>query len=51
MFTGIVEELGSVQSIEHGAESAVLRIRGPLVVSDASPGASMTTTRPASAST
>ncbi|MDN5562357.1 MAG: riboflavin synthase [Luteococcus sp.] len=41
MFTGIVEELGSVQSIEHGAESAVLRIRGPLVVSDASPGASI----------
>ena len=41
MFTGIVEELGSVQSIEHGAESAVLRIRGPLVVSDAIPGASI----------
>ncbi|MEL4357426.1 MULTISPECIES: riboflavin synthase [unclassified Luteococcus] len=41
MFTGIVEELGSVQSIQHGEESAVLRIRGPLVVSDASPGASI----------
>lgn len=41
MFTGIVEELGSVQSIEHGVESAVLRIRGPLVVSDATPGASI----------
>lgn len=41
MFTGIVEELGSVESIEHGAESAVLRIRGPLVVSDATHGASI----------
>lgn len=41
MFTGIVEELGEVVSIEHGAESAVLRVRGPLVVSDAAPGASI----------
>ncbi|MEL4505729.1 riboflavin synthase [Luteococcus sp. H138] len=41
MFTGIVEELGSVESIEHGSESAVLRIRGPLVVSDAVTGASI----------
>ncbi|GAB2487050.1 riboflavin synthase [Luteococcus sediminum] len=41
MFTGIVEELGRVESIEHGAESAVLRIRGPLVVSDATHGASI----------
>lgn len=41
MFTGIVEELGSVERIERGSESAVLRIRGPLVVSDASPGASI----------
>jgi riboflavin synthase len=41
MFTGIVEELGVVSAIEHGADSAVLRIRGPLVVSDAVHGASI----------
>jgi len=41
MFTGIVEELGTVEVIEHGADSAVLRIRGPLVVSDAVHGASI----------
>lgn len=41
MFTGIVEELGRVAAIEHGAESAVLRIEGPLVVSDATHGASI----------
>src|SRR6478736_6668859 len=41
MFTGIVEELGIVEVIEHGADSAVLRIRGPLVVSDAVHGASI----------
>jgi riboflavin synthase len=41
MFTGIVEELGTVSAIQHGADSAVLRIRGPLVVSDAVHGASI----------
>ena len=41
MFTGIVEELGTVGGVEHGAESAVLRIEGPLVVSDATRGASI----------
>ena len=41
MFTGIVEELGTVSAIEHGADSAVLRIKGPLVVSDAVHGASI----------
>ena len=41
MFTGIVEELGTVASIERGPESAVLRVTGPLVVSDATPGASI----------
>ncbi len=41
MFTGIVEELGTVIAIEHGADSAVLRIKGPLVVSDAVHGASI----------
>jgi riboflavin synthase len=41
MFTGIVEELGTVGSIEHGAESAVVRVEGPLVVADAVHGASI----------
>jgi riboflavin synthase len=41
MFTGIVEELGSVASVEHGPESAVMRITGPRVVSDAVHGASI----------
>ena len=41
MFTGIVEELGTVTEIRHGEDSAVLRIRGPLVVSDALHGASI----------
>jgi riboflavin synthase len=41
MFTGIVEELGTVSSIAHGQDSAVLRIEGPLVVSDAGHGASI----------
>jgi riboflavin synthase len=41
MFTGIVEELGTVGSIDIGSDSAVLRIEGPLVVSDAVHGASI----------
>ncbi|MER7070134.1 riboflavin synthase [Terrabacter sp. NPDC000476] len=41
MFTGIVEELGTVVAVEHGPESAVLRIDGPLVVADATHGASI----------
>lgn len=41
MFTGIVEELGTVRALEHGPDSAVLRVEGPLVVSDAAPGASI----------
>ncbi len=41
MFTGIVEELGSLQSIVHGADSAVLRINGELVLSDVQHGASI----------
>lgn len=41
MFTGIVEELGEIVAIEHGAESAVVRVRGPLVTSDATHGASI----------
>jgi riboflavin synthase len=43
MFTGIVEEIGTVESIEHGADGADarLRVRGPLVVSDAHLGDSI----------
>ncbi|MGN6751575.1 MAG: riboflavin synthase [Intrasporangium sp.] len=41
MFTGIVEELGTVRAIEQGQDSAVLHIEGPLVVSDAVHGASI----------
>jgi riboflavin synthase len=41
MFTGIVEELGEIVAVERGEESAVLRVRGPLVTSDAAPGASI----------
>jgi riboflavin synthase len=41
MFTGIVEELGEIVAIEHGEESAVVRVRGPLVTSDATHGASI----------
>lgn len=41
MFTGIVEELGHVVQIDVGAESAVLRLAGPLVTSDARPGDSI----------
>jgi riboflavin synthase len=41
MFTGIVEELGEVVTVEHGAQSAVLTLRGPIVTSDAISGASI----------
>lgn len=41
MFTGIVEELGQVVAVGHGTESAVLRVRGPLVSSDATLGGSI----------
>ncbi len=41
MFTGIVEELGEIVAIEHGTESAVVTVRGPLVTSDATHGASI----------
>ncbi|HEX2858490.1 MAG TPA: riboflavin synthase [Propionibacteriaceae bacterium] len=41
MFTGIVEELGTVTAIERTADAAVLRIEGPLVVSDAEHGGSI----------
>jgi len=41
MFTGIVEELGEIVAVEHGAESAVVTVRGPVVTSDATAGASI----------
>src|SRR5262245_11271424 len=41
MFTGIVEELGEVVALDRLADSAVLRVRGPLVTSDAKPGDSI----------
>ncbi|GGM28650.1 riboflavin synthase [Promicromonospora citrea] len=44
MFTGIVEELGSVVALEHpgaDASDAVLTVTGPLVTSDARPGDSI----------
>lgn len=41
MFTGIVEELGRIVAVEPGAESAQLTVHGPLVLSDATRGASI----------
>ena len=41
MFTGIVEEIGTVEAVEHEGEDARLRVRGPLVVSDAHLGDSI----------
>jgi len=41
MFTGIVEELGRVVALEHAADSATVRIAGPLVTSDAAVGDSI----------
>lgn len=41
MFTGIVEELGQVESLDLGEASAQLTLRGPLVTSDAVHGASI----------
>ena len=41
MFTGIVEELGTVVALERHGESARLVVRGPVVTSDAVHGASI----------
>jgi len=41
MFTGIIEELGEVVDLAWQADSAVLRVRGPLVTSDAAEGDSI----------
>lgn len=41
MFTGIIEELGTVTAIERGPDSARLTVHGPLVTSDAGHGDSI----------
>jgi riboflavin synthase len=41
MFTGIVEELGEVVSVEHLGGTARITVRGPQVTSDARPGDSI----------
>ena len=41
MFTGIVEELGEVVRVDHGADSARVTVRGPLVTKDAGHGGSI----------
>jgi len=41
MFTGIVEELGEVVSVEHLAEAARLTVRGPRVTADVAHGDSI----------
>ena len=41
MFTGIIEELGQVDDLEPGTDSARIRIRGPLVTQDARLGSSI----------
>jgi riboflavin synthase len=41
VFTGIVEELGTVVSVKELGDAVRLRLRGPLVVSDAVHGASI----------
>ncbi|MFB9903057.1 riboflavin synthase [Allokutzneria oryzae] len=41
MFTGIVEELGTITAVEHEADSARLTVHGPLVTSDAKHGDSI----------
>jgi riboflavin synthase len=41
MFTGIVEELGEIVSVEHLAEAARLTVRGPRVTADVAHGDSV----------
>jgi riboflavin synthase len=41
MFTGIIEELGRIERIEHSADAARLTIRGPLAVTGAAHGDSI----------
>ncbi len=41
MFTGIVEEIGEIKNIRHGAKSAQLTICGPVVTADSKVGDSI----------
>lgn len=41
MFTGIVEELGTVVAVQDQGDAVRLTVRGPLVTSDAAPGDSI----------
>ena len=41
MFTGLIEEVGEVVGVELGGDAARLTVRGPLAVSDATHGASI----------
>lgn len=41
MFTGIIEELGTVVGVEDQGDAVRLRVQGPVVTSDASPGDSI----------
>ncbi|MFC0681997.1 riboflavin synthase [Lysobacter korlensis] len=41
MFTGLIEEVGEVVGVERGGDAARLTVRGPLAVSDATHGASI----------
>lgn len=41
MFTGIIEELGEVATIDHQVDSVVLTLHGPTVTADARPGDSI----------
>ena len=41
MFTGIVEELGTVETLEDQGDAIRLTVRGPLVTSDAGLGDSI----------
>lgn len=41
MFTGIIEEVGEIKNIRHGAKSAQLTICGPVVTSDSKVGDSI----------
>jgi riboflavin synthase len=41
MFTGIIEELGEITAVEHGEDAARVTVRGPLAVSDAKHGDSI----------
>ena len=41
MFTGIIEELGEITAVERTADAARVTVRGPLAVSDARHGDSI----------